>query len=159
MAALYGDRDNRLLIVGHSFVRRMKQALSRADWDVEEEYERVDIIGVGWMRVSGLKEYVRHARLTLPTVVVIDATTNDMCSPHCQGTAVAARLHDIACQFAELPSTWHVIVGEVIRRGGRNRHFEQESVTCNRELRRHTHSIDYFAHSKVALLMMCTTIL
>ena len=78
---------------------------------------------------------------------------------HCQGTAVAARLHDIACQFAELPSAWHVIVGEVIRRGGRNRHFEQERATCNRELCRHTHNIDYFAHSKVALLIMCTTII
>ena len=114
----------------------MKLALSRVDWDVAEDYESVDMIGVWGIRVSGLEAHVRHMRLILPTVVVIDAGTNDMCSPHCQGTMVAARLHDFVCQFAKLPSVRHVIVGEVIRRCGRNRKYEQERVACNRELRR-----------------------
>ena len=114
----------------------MKEALSRADWDVKEVYESVDIIGVGGMQVSGLQAYVRHARLTLPTVVVIDAGTNDLCLR--QGVALAAALNNIACQFAEIPSVRHVIVSEVIRKGGRNRKFEQERVECNTELRRLT---------------------
>ena len=114
----------------------MKEALSRADWDVKEVYKSVDIIDVGGMRVTGLQAYVTHARLTLPTIVVIDAGTDDLCSR--QGVAVAAALNDIACQFAEIPSVRHVIVSEVIRRGGGNIHFEQERVECNTELRRLT---------------------
>ena len=124
-------RENRLLIIGYSFVRRMKMVLSSADWDVIDDYESVEVIGVGGMRVSGLAAYLRHARRTRPTVVVLDAGTND-----CQGTTMAARLHVIACQYAILPSVRHVILGEVIRRGDGKAQFETQRVVFNSELRR-----------------------
>ena len=73
----------------------------------------MELIGVSGMRVNALAAYLRHVRRTRPTVVVLDAGINDLCSAHCHGTTVAARLYVIACQFAELLSVWHVILAEV----------------------------------------------
>ena len=49
--------------------------------------------------------------------MVLDAGTNDLCSAYFQGTTVAAKVYAIACQYADIPSVRHVILGEVIRRG------------------------------------------
>ena len=90
------------------------------------------------MRVNALASYLRHARRTRLTVVVLDAGTNDLCSAYCQGTTVAAKLYTIACQYADLPSVRHVILGEVIRRGDGKAEFEMQRVIVNNnnELRR-----------------------
>ena len=95
----------------------MKLALSSVDWDVAKEYESVELIGVSGIRVDALAAYLRHARRTQPTVVVLDAGTNDLCSAYCQGTTVAAKVYAIACQYADIPSVRHLILGEVIRHG------------------------------------------
>ena len=101
---------------------------------MKNQYESVDVIGVGGMR--GLERYVRHARRTRPTVVILDAGTNNLCSEHCEGSVVAADLHRIACRFAALPSVRHVVIGEVIRRGTNKVNFEEQRIRCNTELRR-----------------------
>ena len=101
---------------------------------MKNQYESVDVIGVGGMR--GLERYVRHARRTRPTVVILDAGTNNLCSEHCEGSVVAADLHRIACRFAALQSVRHVVIGEVIRRGTNKVNFEEQRVRCNTELRR-----------------------
>ena len=68
--------------------------------------------------------------------MVLDASTNDLCSAYCQGTTVAAKVYAIACQYADIPSVRHVILGEVIRRGDGKAKFETRRVIFNSELRR-----------------------
>ena len=104
----------------------MKLALSSVDWDVTKEYESVELIGVSGIRVDALAAYLHHARRTRPTVVVLDVGTNDLCSAYCQGTTVAAKVYAIACQYADIPSVRHLILGEVIRRGDGKAKFETE---------------------------------
>ena len=117
-------RDNRLLIVGHSFVRLMALELGSCNWDVGKEYQSVELIGVSGMRVNALASHLGYARRKRPTVVVLDAGTNDLCSAYCKGTTVAAKVYAIACEYADIPSVRHVILSEVIRRGdGNSRYF------------------------------------
>ena len=115
----------------------MKLALSSVDWDVAKEYESVELIGVSGIRVDALAAYLRHARRTRPTVVVLDVGTNDLCSAYCQGTTVAAKVYAIACQYADIPSVRHVILGEVIRRGDGKAKFETERVRGADRSQRH----------------------
>ena len=129
-------RENRLLIVGHSFVCRMELELRSYNWDVGKDYQSVELIGVSGMRVNALASYLRYARQKRSTVVVLDAGTNDLGSAYSQGTTIAAKVYAIACQYADIPSVRHVIVGEVIRRGNGNAKFESERVNFNSELRR-----------------------
>ena len=76
--------------------------------------------------MNALAAYLGYERRTRPTVVVLDAGTNDLCYAYCQGTTVAAKVYAIACQYADIPSVRHVILGEVIRRGDGKAKFETE---------------------------------
>ena len=117
-------------------MRRMELELGSYNWDVSKVNESVELIGVSGMRVNALASYLGYARWNRSTAVVLNTGTNALCSAYCQGTTVAAKVYAIACQYADIPSVRHMILGEVIRRGDGKAKFETQRVIFNSELRR-----------------------
>ena len=69
---------DRLLALGHSFVRRLRLEEVDEGIDLGALYDRVDIRGVGGMEVSAIRRLYEYVRRTRPTVIYLDTGTNDL---------------------------------------------------------------------------------
>lgn len=128
-----------MCVVGHSFVRRLKQEIDRRGWRVEDRYESVEIIGVGGLTVPRLRGYLGRIQRLKPTVVFMDIGTNDMSSPTCDAVNLARAIYGLAREVAACDSVRHVCISEIMRRSDRRRiDFNIARTEANFEMRRLT---------------------
>ena len=81
-----------LLILGHSFVRRLGDYLSHSchngnpfgiNLGISDDFGTVIFHGVGGMTVAGLVEEVDLVRTIAPTAVILDVGTNNLARGGC----------------------------------------------------------------------------
>ena len=98
-----------LLIVGHSFVRRIQQQVCPGDPTqcyycpdllLSHMFEKVVFLGKGGLTLDGLLREFGAVRAEAPNVVLIDIGTNDLCNG-----CVAEELAEVIVAFARTLTT------------------------------------------------------
>ena len=113
---LYDTTMAKLLVIGHSFVRRLKEYLGGKGLRLERQFSSTVIRGFGGMRLASLRQHLVYVNRQKPTVIVVDIGTNDLASPMCCPLHLANEVVSVARQFAAVPSVQHVVVVDVMRR-------------------------------------------
>ena len=94
-----------LLIVGHSFVRRLRQDVEegKVRFDVTGSHAKCDMFGIGELTVSWLWGKIDTIARYAPTTVILDIGTNDIrvsTSTEC----LARDIIEVARAIRRLPS-------------------------------------------------------
>ena len=124
--------DLHACIVGHSFVRRLQDAVGGAprilshrdaaalnapDWfRVQDHYHRVDFFGQSGYTVSMLQRDITSAGLLYPDVVIIESGSNDLCYRECDIDALVTGLFSYASMLREVHRVRLVIMASVLNR-------------------------------------------
>ena len=129
---MYQKHDLHACIVGHSFVRRLQDAVGGAprilshrdaaalnapDWfRVQDHYHRVDFFGQSGYTVSMLQRDITSAGLLYPDVVIIESGSNDLCYRECDIDALVTGLFSYASMLREVHGVRLVIMASVLNR-------------------------------------------
>ena len=129
---MYQKHDLHACIVGHSFVRRLQDAVGGAprilshrdaaalnapDWfRVQDHYHRVDFFGQSGYTVSMLQRDITSAGLLYPDVVIIESGSNDLCYRECDTDALVTGLFSYASMLREVHGVRLVIMASVLNR-------------------------------------------
>ena len=111
-----------VLILGHSFVRRMYEDLRnrfhpRANWNFDLSDATVSFHGVGGRTVKKLKKYDLEAvRRLNPDIIILEIGTNDLSLPHSDPSRIGSAIHDFVNLLLESFSVKIVGVCHVIPR-------------------------------------------
>ena len=70
-----------LLVLGHSFVRRVADKIDKDGLDLGDEKDNVQVRGIGGMWVSGIYRQLSYVRRIKPYVISLDIGTNDLSEP------------------------------------------------------------------------------
>ena len=106
-----------LLIVGHSFARRLRQDVEKGKvrFDVAGSHAKCDMFGIGGLTVSRLWGKIDIIARYAPTTVILDIGTNDIrvsTSPEC----LARDIMEVARAIRRLPYMRVVMVMPIITR-------------------------------------------
>ena len=77
LSTLYDTAMAKLLVTGHSFVRRLKEYLGGKGLRLERQFSSTVIRGFGGMRLASLRQHLVYVKREKPTVIVVDIGTND----------------------------------------------------------------------------------
>ena len=124
--------DLHACIVGHSFVRRLQDAVGGAprilshrdaaalnapDWfRIQDHYHRVDFFGQSGYTVSMLQRDITSAGLLYPDVVIIESGSNDLCYRECDIDALVTGLFSYTSMLREVHGVRLVIMASVLNR-------------------------------------------
>ena len=61
-----------LLVLGHSFVRRVADKINRDGLDLGDDTDNITVLGIGGMRVSGVYRQLSYVRRIKPCVIYLD---------------------------------------------------------------------------------------
>ena len=106
----------KLLVIGHSFVRRMRERLAGGGLRLARDFATTIIRGFGGMRLESLRQHIGYVKHMEPTLIVVDIGTNDLASPVCCPLALAEAVVTTAKEFAAVPSVRHVVVLQMMPR-------------------------------------------
>ena len=106
----------KLLVIGHSFVRRMRERLAGGGLRLARDFAATIIRGFGGMRLESLRQHIGYVKHLEPTLIVVDIGTNDLASPMCCPLALAEAVVTTAKEFAAVPSVRHVVVLQMMPR-------------------------------------------
>ena len=125
---MQSTKEEGVVFLGHSFVRRMKEACRRGDMcGVQHRYYTQDLClsdmfgkvvfrGRGGLTLDGLFRELGAVRAVAPTVVVIDIGTNDLSNKNCVPEDLADRIVAFARELLTIPSVAQVVVCEIVTR-------------------------------------------
>lgn len=110
----------KVLILGHSFVRRLHQYLHDINYySMGLNPSEFSLVwrGVGGLTASRLHQFKDLIKDIQPTVLYIEIGTNDLCDPNIVPDDVALLVFNfITTALADFPYLKHVILGQVILR-------------------------------------------
>ena len=99
------DGNSDLLILGHSFVRRLQEYVFRrndtnkvvgADLGISEQFSNVFYRGIGGLTLDGLMHELPLVRDLAVRGVILDIGTNDLSASHVDPVNLAKRIVDFA---------------------------------------------------------------
>ena len=132
-----------LLIVGHSFVRRIADNVSLRRNFVNSltiRYSTVSFRGQGGMTVDRLHRLIPDIAMMQPDVVVVDIGTNDLSGDGVDAAVLGLRIAGLVNDIRNLPSVRVVVILPIVARMVRCRYrtrpdFEQARHRCNDAVR------------------------
>ena len=128
---------DRLLVIGHSFVRRLRYEIDRLGLGVQEYYSTITVRGVSEMRVDEMRAHLPYIRTTRPSVVFMDIGTYDLVAPDCDPAELAREIVSTAVDFSLVGSVKHVVISEILRRKDKRRlDFNNARMLTNLQMRR-----------------------
>ena len=113
------DGNSDLLILGHSFVRRLQEYVFRrndtnkvvgADLGISEQFSNVFYRGIGGLTLDGLMLELPLVRDLAVRGVILDIGTNDLSASHVDPVNLAKRIVDFAKLVAAVDSVAEVVV-------------------------------------------------
>ena len=119
------DGNSDLLILGHSFVRRLQEYVFRrndtnkvvgADLGISEQFSNVFYRGIGGLTLDGLRLELPLVRDLAVRGVILDIGTNDLSTSHVDPVNLAKRIVDFAKLVAAVDSVAEVVVCQVLPR-------------------------------------------
>ena len=119
------DGNSDLLILGHSFVRRLQEYVFRrndtnkvvgADLGISEQFSNVFYRGIGGLSLDGLMLELPLVRDLAVRGVILDIGTNDLSASHVDPVNLAKRIVDFAKLVAAVDSVAEVVVCQVLPR-------------------------------------------
>ena len=116
------DGDSDLLIIGHSFVRRLCEYVRSprhdfdADLGLQAQYKHVFYHGIGGLTLSKLFHEIPLVRELAPRVVIIDIGTNDLSRDNVLPATLAARIVECATFVAAVDSVAEVLIYQILPR-------------------------------------------
>ena len=114
-----------LLILGHSFVRRLRDYLAHSchngipfgiNLGVSDDFGAVIFHGVGGMTVAGLYEEVDLVRTLEPSAVIMDVGTNNLARGGCDPIELGTSLVRAAQTLLRIDSVREVILCQLLPR-------------------------------------------
>ena len=132
-----------LLVLGHSFVRRVADKIDKDSLDLGGDIDNIAVRGFGGMRVSGVYRQLSYVRRIKPYVIFLDIGTNDLSDPQKDPVELAREVIVAARTIGEVPGVRTVIISEVMMRAdGRWHNFNNVRFILNDELKRLATSYD-----------------
>ena len=109
---------NTLLIVGHSFVKRLHQDVEagKVRFDVTASHGRCDMYGIDGLTVSRLWGEIGAIARYAPTTVILDIGTNGLSCVSTRPECLARDVVEVARAIRRLPSVRVVVVMPIITR-------------------------------------------
>ena len=141
----HGFRPANVVVLGHSFMRRLDSFLTRQHgqhFNLGIDYDRafIQYVYVGGLTADRARaDYVHYVLSLAPDVVYIELGTNDLCHPRVGPCEVAERLRSLAMDLVH-GGVHLVMVGETIPRASRaiprvTRGFNDKVMGMNQRLR------------------------
>ena len=119
------DGNSDLLIIGHSFVRRLKEYVFRrndtntvvgADLGISDQFFNVFYSGIGGLTLDGLMHELPLVRDLAVRGVILDIGTNDLSASQVDPVNLVKRIVDFAKLVAAVDSVAEVVVCPVLPR-------------------------------------------
>ena len=95
-STLYDTAMAKLLVIGHSFVRRLKDYPRGKGLQLERQFSRTVIRGFGGMRLASLRQHLSYVQREKPSAIIVDIGTNDLSSPMCSPLQLADAVVSVA---------------------------------------------------------------
>ena len=114
-----------LLVIGHSFVRRLQETLMRpsdptfafgSDIGVSSQFAAVFFHGIGGLKLDGLIAELPLVRELGPRAVIVDIGTNDLSCPGVDPALLASRIVSFGQSVLALPSVSEVFLCQLLPR-------------------------------------------
>ena len=117
------DGNSDLLIISHSFVRRLQEYMFRrndsnkvvgADIGISEQFSKVFYRGIWGLTLDGLMHELPLVRDLAVRGVILDIGSNDLSAPHIDPVNLAKRIVDFAKLVATVDSVAEVVVCQIL---------------------------------------------
>ena len=105
-----------LLVLEHSFVRRVAKTIDNNSLDLGDDVDPIAVRGFGGMPVSGVYRQLSYVRRIKPCVIFLDIETNDLSDPQKVPVQLAREFIVAARTLGKVAGVRSVTISEVMRR-------------------------------------------
>ncbi|XP_078363441.1 uncharacterized protein LOC144647517 [Oculina patagonica] len=125
------DQQTKVLILGHSFVRRFKLFVSegideRTYPDLDLSAVDLHFLGIGGRTVPKTRSFdLEDVRALQPEIVILEIGSNDLCEVGLRPETVGSNIESFVCTLHEVCKVAYVMVCQVIHRASPPSHSPQ----------------------------------